>query len=79
MNDMIFVGGDTGKFSTLTQHKIQYYFVVLMCTWPLSDGDALYHMVTLPTADLETGTLVSKELIVSDSMQHFLPTGNKGL
>jgi len=50
-----------------------------MRTWPLYYGDALYHMVTLPTADLETGTLVSKELIVSDSMQHFIPTGNKVL
>jgi hypothetical protein len=32
MNDMIFVGGDTGKFSTLTQHKTQNYFVVHMRT-----------------------------------------------
>jgi hypothetical protein len=79
MNDMIFVSEDTGKFSTRTQHKTKNYFVVHMRTWPLYYGDALYHMVTLPTADLETGSLVSKELIVSDSMQHFIPTGNKGL
>ncbi len=32
MNDMIFVGGDTGKFSILTQHKTQNYFVVHMRT-----------------------------------------------
>jgi hypothetical protein len=73
--------GDTGKISTLTQHKThKIHLFVLMCTliavrWrcSLSYGDPTYRRFR------NRNSGVKRTHCEWDSMQHFIPPGNKGL